>query len=202
MVRELLSRSFGAVVVIAGVALIGGAIWFAYDTGRWAHLGGALLGVVFLSVGWPRLFPDVFRPQVIDPEDPLMTAAMDQARREVDRLKEAVSEGRKQAFIKFPLGMQNGATEHIWGLAHQIEGEDVVVSLVNDPIDTPKTEDPRMRVALAEIEDWTLLSGDGSTEGGYTMKAMAQIYKRDKGYLPRNLRKELAMFKDFRIEDI
>lgn len=202
MARELLSRSFGAVVVIAGIALIGGAVWFAYDTGRWAHLGGALLGLVFLSVGWPRLFPDVFGPQAIDPQDPLIVAATDQARNEVNRLKEAVNEGRKQVFIKFPLGMQNGATEHIWGLVHQIEREDVIVSLANEPIDTPKNEDLRIRVALADIEDWVLLSSDGSTEGGYTMKAIAQIYKRDKGYLPRTLRKELAVFKDFRIEDI
>lgn len=202
MIRELLSRSFGAVVVIAGVALIGGAVWIAYDTGRWAHLGGALLGLVFLWVGWARLFPDVFMPQAIDPKDPLMVATMDQARREVDRLKEAVNEGRKQVFIKFPLGMQSGATEHIWGVVHQIEREDVVISLANDPIDTPKNEDLRIHIVLADIEDWVLLSGDGSTEGGYTMKAMAQIYKRDKGYLPRTLRKELTAFKDFRIEDI
>lgn len=202
--REILSRSFGALIVLTGFAIVGYAAWSGYTSGRWSDLLPALLGLVFITVGWPRLFPDTFAPLPVNQDDPLMRAAIDQARREMRRLLDGVREGRKQAFVKFPMQTRSGEVEHIWGIVHSIDRQAALVSLANQPVDAPAEgqRDPRIRVEVSDVEDWMLVAGDGTTEGGYTTKAMAQIYKREKGYLPAALKKQLKVFKDFQLRDI
>lgn len=202
--REILSRSFGALVVLAGIAIIGYAAWSTFGSGRWSDLLPAILGIVFVTIGWPRLFPDTFAPLPVSHDDPLMRAGIDQARRELRRFTDGLREGRKQAFVKFPMKTRNGDVEHIWGIVHSLDRQTALVSLANEPVDAPAEgrQDPRIRVEMSDLEDWMLVASDGTTEGGYTTKAMAQIYKREKGYLPAALKKQLAVFKDFRLQDI
>jgi uncharacterized protein YegJ (DUF2314 family) len=201
--REILSRSFGALIVLTGFAIVAYAAWSGYTSGRWRELLPAILGLVFITVGWPRLFPDTFAPLPVNQDDPLMKAGIEQARREMRRFLDGVHEGRKQAFVKFPMQTRSGV-EHIWGIVHNIDRETALVSLANQPVDAPAEgrQDPRIRVEMSNVEDWMLVASDGTTEGGYSTKAMAQIYKREKGYLPAALKKQLAVFKDFRLQDI
>ena len=202
MIRETLSRTFGAVVFVCGIAILVAAAYAAYDTGRWGYLGAGVLALVFIGVGWSRLFPDTFAPIPVDPDDPLMKTATEHARRELPRFRRGVRENQKQAFVKFPLRTRSQEIEHIWGIVHSIDGEVATVSLANDPVDTPENTHPRSTVRMNEIEDWMLVASDGKTEGAYTTRAMAQIYKREQGFLPAAMRKEFEHFTDFDVDDL
>ena len=202
MIREILSRTFGVVSLILGLAFVVGAVWAIHDTSRWGYLGAAVAGLLFIGVGWSRLFPNVLEPMPVDSDDPLMLKANEQARRESNRLKRGLHEGRKQALLKFPLKTADGETEHIWAVIHSIDGETATITLANEPVGTLEDENPRQQVHMSDMEDWMLVDGDGKAEGGYTHLAMARIFKREKGYLPRAIKQGLRDFTDFRYEDV
>jgi uncharacterized protein YegJ (DUF2314 family) len=205
MFREVVSRGFGALLVLLGVAgLVGIAysLFFAGNAFRWNYLGAGGISLVVLFMGWARLFPRYYAPIPIDHGDPLMKRAIDEARREVARFTQGIKDGRKQPFVKFPLKSSGGEVEHIWGIVHTLDADVVQVSLANDPVHRQEQRDPRFSVALSDIEDWMLVDGKGVTEGGYTYLAMARMYKRQKGHVPRAMRNELAGFKDLDLDQL
>ncbi len=91
---------------------------------------------------------------------------------------------------------------HIWGLVHGLEGETASVSLANEPICDQQGADPRRTVALADLEDWMLVDGQGRVEGGFSRLAMLQIYKRRQGYVPRRLVRTLEDCVDLRAAEL
>ena len=201
--RDTLSRLFGLVLVLFALAIAVAVVWAIADTGQWSYAGALILALLIAGTGWPRLFPNVFAAYPVDRDDPIMRDAIARARRELGRLRTGVSEGRKEAYLKFPLKTANGDIEHIWGTVHSISSESAVVSLANEPIgEIDVSEDPRRTVHLSEAEDWMLVSSDGTTEGGYTHLAMARIVKRDKGRLPSAVRESLRTFKDIRDDEL
>jgi uncharacterized protein YegJ (DUF2314 family) len=105
-----------------------------------------------------------------------------------------------EAYVKFPMSV-DGNTEHVWGVAHSHSNGSVVVSLMSIPVGG-LSEDMlnRRSVPMKQVEDWMLLDSSGKTYGGYTMLALAQIYRREYGKLPRRMRKELEQFADFSLD--
>ena len=202
MWREWLSRLLGGIFIVAGIGVVIGVVWAIVTTGKWSYLGAALLAITLLGAGWSRLFPDVYEPVPIDHDDPLMKSAIEQARRELHRFKGGLGDNSKQPFVKFPLTMPSGQVEHIWGLVHSLKGSELTVSLANDPVEQTDAADPRRTVRLGDIEDWMLVAGNGETQGGYTMAAMARIFRRDKGFVPSAMKKDLRHFKDWNIADL
>lgn len=200
--RELLSRGLGAVYCAIGAALLLWMAWAIYDSRQWGYLGAGFLGLTLLGTGWSRLFPNAYDPIQIDNANPIMRSAIERSRRELHRFKSGLDDNRKQPFVKFPLTSPTGETEHIWGIVHSLKGQDLIVSLANDPVENQGELNPRQTVRLNEIEDWILISSSGETEGGYSMGAMAQIYRQEKGWVPAALKKELSNFKDLNIESL
>lgn len=197
--REILSRSSGVVLIAIGIAVAISLILslIAMDGSPvWKSVVGLVMAIILMAIGWGRLFPNYYAPIPIDPEDLLMREAIEQARRELGRFQRGVSQGRKQSFAKFPLKLANGEVEHIWGIVHIVDDEAAHVSLANMPVHEPQVKDPRFRVPLAEIEDWMLVDHTDLVEGGYTHLALARIYKRERGYVPRAMKKDLARFQD------
>ena len=201
---EVLSRSLGAVFMLLGIAASLGVVWSMIADGHWTlnKVGAMFLGLVMLAMGWARLFPNYYAPISVDHTDPVMQEAIDRARRELPRLRAALDEGRKQAFIKFPLKSSGGETEHIWGVVHSLSDEAAQVSLVNEPVHEPESKDLRFSVPLTDIEDWTLVDGGGAIDGGYTHVALARVYKREKGFVPHAMRKQLAEFRDLDLSQL
>lgn len=203
MMREMLGRAFGAFLVLAGLALVVLGIWFAWQDRRWSYLGGSVLGAVFFLHGLSRLFPGQPPPLPIETGDPIMAAAMDRARREFRRFASGLAEGKREALVKYAMKTGYGENEHVWAIAHAIDGDEVVTSLASEPVGTDADVGPeRKRIRVAEIEDWLLLDADGRMEGGFTQIAMAKIYKRDKGYVPYAIRKGLPEFVDLDDQDL
>ncbi|MEM8983200.1 MAG: DUF2314 domain-containing protein [Pseudomonadota bacterium] len=194
--RDILSRAFGGFLCLSGIVIVAGSAWFVHRSGEWSAAAPALFGLFVLRMGWRRLSPDYFSPLPVATDDPLMLAAIAQARRELGRFKAGLEETSKQAFIKFPLISPGGDTEHIWGLVHALDGDEFVVSLANDPVEDQGALGVHQHVASNALEDWMLVGATGDTEGGYTMGAMAAIYKRDRGRVPPPIKAELRQFKD------
>jgi len=133
----------------------------------------------------------------VDTGDPLMQEQIKIAKEQFHRFIEGLSEGRLEAFVKFPYEFE-GDIEHVWGLAHSIKGDDVIVSLASDPVGSPPEEVyERLNISIKNVEDWMLLDSKGRTKGGYTMLAMARIYEREYGKLPKRYVKDLGFFDDF-----
>ena len=201
-IRELFNRGLGALFVSFGAFVLCWMVWAIYNSGKWGYLGMSLLGITLLASGWSKLFPNIYEPMPVDPNDPLIKAAIEQSRQELHRFKNGMDDNRKQPFVKFPLVSPEGRTEHIWALVHSLKGQELTVSLANDPVENQGDLNPRQTVNLDDIEDWILVSANGDTEGGYSMGAMARIYKREAGWIPAALKKELSAFTDFDIRDL
>lgn len=197
VIREIISRLFGVLLIVAGLAMVGWGLREAFGRGQWSALGFAVLGVFVGFYGLGRAFPGQPPPLPIETGDPLMEAAIQRARREMNRFKAGLAEGRREALIKYALKTGFGDNEHVWAVAHSIDDDAVIVTLMSEPVgDDAEIKNERTRVSLAEVEDWLLIDDNGRMEGGFTQIAMAKIYKRVKGYVPYAIRKGLPNFAD------
>ena len=196
MTREYLSRAFGAIVLLFGLAMIAGGLWAAISESRWKYLGACLFGFFLASFGISKLFPGQPPPIPIESNEPLMSAAIEQARREFKRFERGLAEGKREAMVKYAMKTGYGDQEHVWAIAHAIDSGAVITSLATEPVGDIDVKIERTRIPVSEIEDWVLVDTDDRVEGGFTQIAMARIFQRDKGYVPYAIRKGLKNFAD------
>ena len=161
MIREILSRAFGAFLLTLGLSMIGLGLWRAISDGRWSYLGACVFGVFIAMYGIGRLFPGQPPPIPIETGEPLMEAAMERARREFDRFARGLAEGKREALVKYAIKTGYGENEHVWGIAHAIDDGAVVTSLMSEPVGDADVKVERQRLPIDEVEDWILLDPDG-----------------------------------------
>ncbi len=164
-------------------------------------------GIVSIVLGWvvlPALLLKFWQglpdPSAIpvDIDDPIMQEQIQRARSELPRFIEGLHNGNLEAFIKFPYEFE-GEVEHVWGVAHSYGGGQFIVSLASEPVGEASNElHSRVKVAENELEDWTLTDAKGNTQGGYTMLAMARLYAKNYGKLPKMYCNDLERFVDFK----
>ncbi|MEL7313130.1 MAG: DUF2314 domain-containing protein [Pseudomonadota bacterium] len=191
-------------LIIAGISLASVVPYLAIFN-RWLDIGNDLAGYVSLPLAWIvtpyvllKVWPGKPDPNVIpvDPDDPIMSAAVARARSQIERFQNGLQAGRKEAFIKFPYQFGDH-TEHVWGSAHSLDGDFVIASLESMPVgELPEAVFERLRIPLDDVEDWMLVDAKGTTEGGYSTIAHAKVYERDYGPLPKHYRKQLETFVD------
>jgi len=149
---------------------------------------------VLLSVWKGKPSPDAIP---IDIDDPLIQKLIEKSRSEIDRLTQGLDEEKKEAYVKFPYKFGD-EIEHVWGTVHYIKEDYVLVSLDSLPVgEVPEIATGRLKVKLAEIEDWMLVDNDGKTYGGYSILGLAKIYTREHGKLPKEYERDLERFVDF-----
>jgi uncharacterized protein YegJ (DUF2314 family) len=162
------------------------------------------VAIFLMYIGFPALMLRLWKtyPPLeavpIEPNDPTMAEHVQRAKREFDRFKKGIQEGRKNAFVKYPVSTRDG-TEHVWGIAHALNGDEVIVSLASTPVGNladAESRDSRNSVPVAEIEDWLLVDNAGKCEGGYTNLALAKIYRRLHGKVPKKYLRDLECFVD------
>lgn len=158
-------------------------------------LAWVITPIVLLSI-WkakPRL-----EVLLVDIDDPIMQEHIALSRKYLPRFIKGLEAGKQEAFIKFP-HLFGDETEHVWGVAHSYKDNEIIVSIASDPVGEISEEDVgRLPVPLNKIEDWILTNEKGESQGGYTMLAMAKIYERDFGKLPKRYIKDLSQFIDFK----
>jgi len=162
--------------------------------------------VVSVIIGWlilPTIILNLWREKPglevlpVDIDDPIMKQYITISKSKIDKFYIALFEGVSEAYIKFPYEFE-GEVEHVWGLAHTERDDLVIISLASEPVGE-MDEDVmcRIKVPKNDIEDWMLVDGKGNTQGGYTILAMAKIYERDHGKLPKRYVRDLERFTDF-----
>src|SRR5262249_27799341 len=117
----------------------------------------------------------------VDPGDPAIEAAVQHARGTLSVFWNYLEQHRYDCYIKFPMETREGKPEHIWAVVHAREGDKVVVSLANRPVDTPATGDERRLVNIGIIEDWQVVVSPTEIRGGYSIAALAGLAKK-RGY--------------------
>lgn len=147
--------------------------------------------------GLGRAYPGQPPPLAIETGEPLMETAIESAQAALDRFKAGLAEGKREALVKYAMKTGYADNEHVWAVAHTVDGDDVVTTLMSEPVGSDAdVNNERTRVPLGDVEDWLLIDSTGRMEGGFTQIAMAKIFNRDHGYVPYAIRKGLPNFAD------
>jgi uncharacterized protein YegJ (DUF2314 family) len=87
-----------------------------------------------------------------------------------------IEKGIDGAFVKFPMKTPQGLTEHIWAYVHFHKDDRFNVSLANEPIDEQEQSEGRRDVPVEDVEDWQIMSTDGSIRGAYSLAALFEYW--------------------------
>lgn len=197
MLRNLTLALIGFVAFLPCLYLLKNLAGLPQQPAFWLALLISWLGLPLLISRIWRTKPDL-AALVVDADEPLMLAQVRRAQQQLPRFLTGLEQGELEAYIKYPQAFAD-ETEHLWALAHERRGEEIIVSLASEPLTAVDPALPaRQRVRLDDIEDWMLIDSQGKTQGGYTVLAMAQIYQRDYGSLPAAYVRDLQDFSDFR----
>ena len=121
MLREIVSRLWGVVVLGVGLVMGFAALNFAFGEKEWGMLFALIPSAGFVIFGLGKVFPGQPPPLPIEPDDPLMREAFDTARREWRRFERGLGEGKREALIKYAMQTGYGDNEHVWAVAHAID---------------------------------------------------------------------------------
>src|SRR5687767_8567191 len=163
----------------------------------WAVLTAVVVTAVVLeaALGRGRRAPGHLGAVAIAQDDPLMVAAMEQAKRTWSTLLHLYEQHPQTTIVKFRLRTRAGEIENVWGDLVELRGDEAGVSLRTPPVGDADVRDPRMTIAIADIVDWQVMFPDGTLRGGFTQQATFRIIERDRGRLPRKLAEQLARYR-------
>ena len=153
--------------------------------------------VVVLRIAWwwfvgrntPR-----FPPLAIDDDDPAMIAATADARASLDRFRELLAAGVKEAQVKVPFVTSSGEREHLWAEVLSITADMVSVRYLTPPVSHSGKLERIHEHPISEIEDWAAISENGEIRGGYTQRVMFERAREQWGTLPPELEKQASRY--------
>jgi len=178
----------GAVVVATGCFLQ----W------RWWAILAALVAVALvleMALGRGRRVPGHLGAVPIAYDDPLMLAAVDQARRTWSTFLDLYPQHPDTTIVKFRLRTKSGDIENVWGDLLELRDDQATVSLRTPPVGETDVREPRMTIPVTDIVDWQIMFPDGTLRGGFTQQATFRIIERDRGRLPRKFAEQLARYR-------
>ena len=174
--------------------LVALGIWFAltYFGVHWGFKLPALCaGVVLVHLVWVRFF---FNPYVylaalpVAADDPLMVAARRKARETFAQFRALYPAHKQDALVKFRFQTDRGTHQDLWGKLLEIDDAKAKVYV--------RTLDQSQEIPTERIIDWQIEMPDGTIRGGYTNRALFQIYQREAGALHPKLAALYQRFRD------
>lgn len=183
--RILLKRAFGVLTFTIGVILCG---WFIYNqiwpTEEFKSGFRSVFQLGFpiacLVMGWKWMcYKGKGIEEVVPPDFkcPELDIALEKAKSSLPLFIEEVEKGIDGAYIKFPLKTPRGFTGHIWAYVHFYKENRFNVSLVNTPSDEDQLSEGRRDVPLDDVEDWQIMSPDGSIQGAFSLIALFEYWE-------------------------
>lgn len=145
-----------------------------------------LIASVLTILIWFGLRYGSSRVTPIAPNDPLWVAAIDKARATVSTMKQFHEDGH-EVWVKFPLTIADGGTEHVWGRLITVQESSLRCTIETPPVAGSGPADATVQTDVRELEDWQVALPDGSIRGGYTTRAQARIAERDGHRIPRHV---------------
>lgn len=184
MIRIYIKRSFGVLVFLCGLILSG---WFVYNQiwpteefkSGFRSVFQLAIPIACLVVGWKWMhykgkgIEEVIPPDLKCPE---LDASIIKAKDTISDFILEVEKGIDGAYVKFPMKTPQGLTEHIWAYVHFHKEGNFNVSLANEPFDDQEQSEGRRDIPLDDIEDWQIMSQDGSIRGAYSLAALFEYW--------------------------
>jgi uncharacterized protein YegJ (DUF2314 family) len=194
--------SFVLLKLIMHVA-VAAALWFGLGAGEigipW-RFGAIVVGAVLVHLLWEWwLHPPYYNPGAmpIHLDDPLLKEAVAEGRATLPRFLESIYPTHaKDTCVRFPFTSDFGTVEHLWADLLEVNGDRAMVFVRTFPIEHQGDFEPRMEISVAQISDWQVEYRDGTLRGGFTNRATFKIVERAHGYLPRDMKEQLARFRD------
>ena len=155
-----------------------------------------LILVAVAAVGivvWWRFF-HIARPAVaplwLDPNDPLIVAAQDEARRSVPRFRLLAAQPNRGARVKVPFVSSSGSTEFLWAELLSLGDTDMRVRYLTPPVTHTGRLERLHTYPVSDLVDWQVELLSGKYEGGFTMRAMLVRAHEQWSTLPKDLEAE------------
>ena len=131
----------------------------------------------------------------IGKDDPLMLAALEDAKRTWPQFLDLFREHPRDSLVKYRLRTEAGEDEFVWGDLLELDGEKATVYLRTPPVGRVELDGPRMEIPADDIVDWQVMVPDGTLRGGFTQQATFRIVEREQGGLPAKFAKELDRYR-------
>lgn len=153
------------------------------------NIGLVLAALVVLLAGWwwfiGRNKPK-YPPLEIDDDDPLMLAAMEEAKSTIAKFLALLSSEHSEAQVKVPFTTSSGVVEHLWAEVLEVKDNVLSVRYYTPPVTHEGKLDRLHDHNISEIEDWVVILANGKIHGGFTQRVMFKRGREQWGELPRN----------------
>jgi hypothetical protein len=178
-----------AAIIIAGRSL---------DWPWWGVVPAVFVGALAIQLAFMRLAPlsGHLGAVPIASNDPLMVAAVEQARRTWDTFLRLYPDHRETSIVKFRLRTKSDEIENVWGDLLEVHADQLTVYLRTPPVSDPDVRDVRLTVAVADVVDWQIMFPDSTLRGGFTQQATFRIIERDSGELSPKYAEQLARYRE------
>jgi uncharacterized protein YegJ (DUF2314 family) len=182
----IITRSFGFIVFISGIAIISLLIYDILNTSKAIGDTGIKyffwsifpIGFIFFGWRWLNDYGPGIEDQKIDFESSEMIASIEEAKNKLTFFLEEVQNNVDGAFIKFPYQTDQNITEHVWAYVHHYKNGIFNVSIVNEPHTQEGEYEKRLNVAENDVEDWQIVFPDGKIKGGFSYIGALKYLKR------------------------
>jgi uncharacterized protein YegJ (DUF2314 family) len=167
----------------------------------WGILGGLVVSVIVVHLVYDFVYQRItggtrhLGATAISNDDPLMLAALEEAKRTWPQFLELFQEYPKDSLVKFRLRVKSGEVENVWGDLLALDGETATTYLRTLPVGDAEIPTRRMSVPIGDIIDWQVMVPDSTLRGGFTQQATFRIMERENGTLPRELVEQLGRYR-------
>ncbi len=142
---------------------------------------------IWLFLRWSSARPE-FPPLRTSPNDPLMKAALLEARASMDQFMKLVRAPKTSTVVKLYFVSDSKQVEHLWAeVLEVLDDRELGVRLVTPPVTHSGRLDRVYRCGIEDVEDWQVRDPQGNVHGGFTQRAMFAIARRDGVRLPKEL---------------
>jgi len=175
-------------------------LWFGLGNAHWGiKVGAILVGILVVHWIWERVFYSSLPPpgtMQIAKDDPLLLAAMEQGRATFGKFLEIYPQHKSDSAVRFAFETDAGTVESLWGDLLELDERNATVFLRTPPFEHKGKLEQKIVIDRDKIHDWQVAFRDGTSRGGFTIVAMFNIFEREQGDLPPQMRAQMQQFKE------
>lgn len=159
--------------IIVGVVIVLGFLWFRSSSPK----------------------PD-FPPLAIDDDDPQMKEARAKAQSTLADFVALYRQHPEGAMVKWPFTTSTGKTEYLGAEVLSMEGESLKIRLSTPPVTHTGQLERLHTISIKEIVDWVIVMPGHKRKGGFLMRVMFKVARKQWSDLPAQLKEEEAKYVD------
>lgn len=149
-----------------------------------AGLLAAALVAILLVRRWLATYPFGLPAPEVAENDPILREAEARARRTLPDFLRLLPLHPGRAYVRFAFPPDGGETEHLWARVEGYAGGVFAVRVETPPAAHEGPFEAERAVPRDAVEDWQVEMDDGTIRGGFTLHALFDIWRRERGELP------------------